>query len=314
MKFFHVAAAIGLSVVLAAPTTAQQLGIGTMGQGTSGYSMGAAIARVLSENGIEAIVQPSAGTSAYLPLISFGELDFGIANAIEVGEAAAGKGAFDGRALDKVRPVARLFPFRVGIFVRDDSEIRTIADLKGHSLTYGFTSQVTLNPVLQALLATGNVTEADIKPVLVPNVVRGADDFSAGRVEAAFFAIGSGKVAEADAAVGGLRFLPISDDTGAEGRMQAILPQAYVTTVQPGPSLAGIDAPLRAMAYDYMLVAGAHVSDEMVEKVVKVLNAHKAELVESFAGFRGFDPAAMNIDIGVPYHPGAVAAYKVLGQ
>jgi TRAP transporter TAXI family solute receptor len=190
MKMLSAAAAIGLSALVAAPAAAQQLGIGTMGQGTSGYSMGSAIARVLSENGVDALVQPSAGTSAYLPLIDMGELDIGIANAIEVGDAVAGEGAFDGRALANLRPIARLYPFRVGVFVRDDSDIQTIADLKGASITYGFSSQVTLNRVLQALLATGGLTEADIEPVLVPNVVRGADDFSAGRVDAAFFAMG----------------------------------------------------------------------------------------------------------------------------
>ena len=83
-----------LAAGFATQAPAQQLGIGTMSQGTSGYSMGSAIAAVLSENGIDALVQPSAGTSAYLPLIQFGELDFdGLVTPWEVvpegGKAAA---------------------------------------------------------------------------------------------------------------------------------------------------------------------------------------------------------------------------------
>src|SRR3546814_15549388 len=68
----------------AQPARAQQpLGIGTMGQGTLGYAMGAAIATVLQEKaGLSARIQPSSGTSSYLPLINSGELDFGIANKI----------------------------------------------------------------------------------------------------------------------------------------------------------------------------------------------------------------------------------------
>ncbi|MEC7259016.1 MAG: C4-dicarboxylate ABC transporter substrate-binding protein, partial [Pseudomonadota bacterium] len=85
-------AGLALAGMIAAPAAAQQLGIGTMGQGTSGYSMGSAIAKVLSDNGINALVQPSAGTSAYLPLIDMGELDLGIANAIETAEAIEGTG------------------------------------------------------------------------------------------------------------------------------------------------------------------------------------------------------------------------------
>jgi TRAP-type uncharacterized transport system substrate-binding protein len=114
--------------------------------------------------------------------------------------------------------------------------------------------------------------------------------------------------------VGGLRFLPVSDAPEAVARMQAILPQAYVTKVQPVPNLAGVDEPINAMAYDYMLVAGAHVSDERVAEIVRLLHDNKDALAESFGGFRSFRPDAMHVDIGVPYHDGAVAAYKVLGQ
>ena len=294
----------------AAPTgaMAQQLGIGTMGQGTSGYSMGAAIARVLAENEVDALVQPSAGTSAYLPLIQFGELDLGIANAIEVTDAINGTGDFEGRALDQLRPVARLFPLNVGIFVRDDSGIEDVAGLAGKSLTYGYTSQVTINRVVDAILAAGGISSDDVTPALVPNVVRGADDFASGRADGAFFAIGAGKVSEIDAAVGGLHFLPLPDDAEAEKRLQAILPQAYITTIEPAANLAGIDGPTPVMAYDYILVAGAHVPDETVARVVEVLRDNKEMLVESFGNFRSFDPDGMFVDIGVPYHPGAEAA------
>lgn len=301
-----------LAAALALPTgaAAQQLGIGTMGQGTSGYSMGAAIARVLAENDVGALVQPSAGTSAYLPLIQFGELDLGIANAIEVTDAIDGTGDFEGRPLDQLRPVARLFPFNVGIFVRDDSGIEDVVGLAGQSLTYGYTSQVTINRVVDAILAAGGISADDVTPVLVPNVVRGADDFASGRVDGAFFAIGSGKVSEVDAAVGGLHFLPLPDDAAAQDRLQAVVPQAYITTIDPAANLTGIDSPTPVMAYDYMLVAGAHVPDETIERVVNLLRDNKEMLVESFGNFRSFDPADMHVDIGVPYHPGAVTALK----
>lgn len=314
MKVLKVISTAVLALGLAAPVSAQQLGIGTMGQGTAGYSIGAAIASVLAGDGVSALVQPSSGTSAYLPLLQTGELDFGIANAIETVQSHNGEGPFAGRPLDNVRPVARLYPFRVGIFVRDDSDIQSISDLKGRSITYGYSSQLTLKTVLDALLASGGVAEGDFEPVMVPNVVRGADDFAAGRVDAAFFAMGSGKVSATDAAVGGLRFLPIPEGPEAEAAMRAIVPQSYVTVAQPAPGLAGVDGPLRTMAYDYILLAGTHVPDDQVAAVVKSLNANKADLVASFAGFNGFNPDTMHMDVGVEYHPGAVAAYKELGQ
>ncbi|MDF0595240.1 TAXI family TRAP transporter solute-binding subunit [Psychromarinibacter halotolerans] len=297
-----------LAGALAGGAQAQTLGIGTMGQGTSGYSMGSAIAKVLADNGVNALVQPSAGTSAYLPLIDMGELDLGIANAIEVAEAMTGTGVFEGKQLANIAPAARLYPFHVGVFVRDDSGIETIADLAGKSVTYGYTSQVTINRVVDAILASAELSEADVTPVMVPNVVRGAEDFAAGRADGAFFAIGSGKVTETDAAVGGLHFVPVPDDEASVARLQEIVPQAYVTTIEPADNRTGVDEAMPVMAYDYMLVVGAHVPDETVGEIVTILRDNADVLAESFGGFRGMDPDDMIVDIDVPYHPGAVAA------
>ncbi|MCI0509675.1 hypothetical protein C8E00_10477 [Chromohalobacter marismortui] len=299
--------AFAVLLLFASATQAQQLGIGTMGQGTSGYSMGAAIARVLSDNGIDALVQPSAGTSAYLPLIDMGELDLGIANAIEVSDAVSGQGYFEGHALKNIAPAARLYPFRVGIFVRDDSDIQTVADLAGHSVTYGFTSQATMNRVLDAILAAGGLEPSDIEQVMVPNIVRGVNAFLTGQADGAFFAAGSGKVTEADASAGGIHFLPLPESDEAEKRLQSVIPQAYVDTLEPREGLTGIDNPMPMMAYDYMLVVGTHVPDEQVARIVTILRDNKQALVDSFGAFQDMDPDAMYVDIGVPYHPGALS-------
>ena len=61
------------------------------------------------------------------------------------------------------------------------------------------------------MLATAGLTEADVKPVLVPNVVRSADEFIAGNADMFFFAFGGPKVREADATVGGIRALEIDE-------------------------------------------------------------------------------------------------------
>src|SRR3546814_5468832 len=67
MKRLMLAAVAVLTLAIplhAQPARAQQpLGIGTMGQGTLGYAMGAAIATVLQEKaGLSARIQPSSGT------------------------------------------------------------------------------------------------------------------------------------------------------------------------------------------------------------------------------------------------------------
>ncbi len=299
----------------ALPASAQQLGIGTMGQGTAGYSMAAAIAKVLSDKGkLNVRVQPAGGTSAYVPLIESGELDFGVVNIIEAKEALTGTGGFAGRKHTNLRMAAVLYPFKNGMFVRNDSPLKTTADLKGARVSYGYTAQVTLKSITDAYLANGGLTIADVKQALVPNVLRGADEVIAGRSDATIFALGAGKVAEVNATIaGGVRFLQLDDSPAGVERMQKVLPEAYIVTVEPAPSLAGIVGVTKTMAYDYVLIAGKHVSDEAVARVVDVLSDNKAALVANFRAFEDFDPARMAKKTPVEYHPGAIAAYTKRG-
>jgi len=310
------AAAMLAAAFAAAPAAAQQLGIGTMGQGTAGYSMAAAIAKVLSDKAkLGVSVQPAGGTSQFVPLIDSGELDFGVVNIIEAKEALTGTGAFEGKKQANIRMAAVLYPFRNGMFVRGDSPIKTTADLKGARISYGYTSQLTLKAITDAYLANGGLTIAEAKQVLVPNVLRGADEVVAGRADATIFALGAGKVAEVNASIGGgVRFLQLDDRPEAVARMQKVLPESYIITVEPSAALAGIPVSTKTMAYDYVFLAGKHVKNELVAQVVQLLAENKPALVENFGAFAGFDPAKMAKTLPVEYHPGAIEAYTKRGQ
>ena len=304
-----------LFVFLAGHAGAQTLGIGTAPQGTIGYNIGSALARVLAETeNLQGRVQPYSGSSAVIPLLSSGEMDFGVANTLEAQEAANGEGPYNGRKQAGMRVLAVIFPLHVGLFVKKDSPIRSIADLKGRKVTYGYTAQVTLKRVVDAILANGGIDASDVKTALVPNVVRGADDFIEGKADAAFFAIGAGKVAEADKSVGGIRFLALSDDPKAVAAMKKIYPYAYVIEVQPRPNFAGVASPTKLMAYDYLIVTGAHVKDDVAYRVTRAMNAHKDKLVASLAAFSDFNPAAMHKPVPAPFHPGALKYYGEKGM
>ena len=95
--------------------------------------------------------------------------------------------------------MAVIFPIKVGLFVRANSPIKTIKDMKGKTVSYGYTSQEIIKLTVDAMLATEGLTAADLKTVLVPNLVRGVDELMSGRVDITTFAIGSAKVSEADA-------------------------------------------------------------------------------------------------------------------
>jgi len=299
---------------LAAAAHAQVLGFGSAPQGSIGYNMSSAIALVMSEAGhVQSRVQPYSGSSAVLPLVNSGELDLAVCNVLEIDEATRGEGPYKGRKQSNLRVLGVIFPLYSSVFVRKDSPIKTLAELKGKRLPYGFSAQVTLERIVDAIIATGGLSRRDVVPVLVPNVVRGADDFIEGKLDGGFFAIGAGKVAEVDKSVGGIRYLPVPDDAQSLAAMRKLMPYAYVTVVKPSPAFVGLDGPTKLMAYDYLIAVGAHVKDETVYAIAKTVHDNKAKLAGSLRAFNTFDPQLMHKTMPAPFHPGAIKYYKEIG-
>lgn len=314
MKFKFLAG-LALAASLTGTALAQSVGVGTMSQGTMSYSAGSAVAKVLAEQAkMQARVQPNSGESVLIPLLDTGELDFGIANVLESAEAAKGERAFAKRPAKNLQIASVLFPLKTAMFVRANSDIKTMADLKGKRVTFGFMAMGSINTVLEGLLATGGVSPSDIKQVLVPNVVRGADELVAGNADAFFFAVGTAKVTEVDAAVGGLRMLPMGNQPEQVAALKKIFPFGYETLENPRPGLAGVTEPTPTMAYDNLLLTSSNASEATVYKAMKALYENQAELANAFAPFRAFDVKQMyKTDMPLPFHPGALRLYKEVG-
>lgn len=313
MKFKQITAVL-LSAGVALSALAQSVGIGTTPQGSMNYSMGSAVAKVITEKAkVQARVQPNSGDSVLLPLVNSGELTYGVTNITEALDAASGAGPYNGRKNPDLRLASILIPVKTGFFVKKDSPIKTLADLKGKRITYGYTAQPAFKPILDALLANGGLTPADIKPALVPNLIRGADDFASGNADAFFFSAGAAKVTEVDAAVGGLRLLPVSTAPAAVEAMKKIYPLGYAAEIAPRPGLAGVAQPGHTLAMDLALFVSATEKEENVYKVVKALAENKADLAATFAPMNEFDVNQMYKTAPMAFHPGAVRYYKERG-
>jgi TRAP transporter TAXI family solute receptor len=300
-----------LAATLVPSAHAGTVGVGTMAQGTVSFSTGSVLAKVMNEKmGLEARVQPNSGETVLVPLINNGELDFGIANILEAVEAYQGVNDFAGRPQKNLRIAAVLYPLRTALFVRKDSGITKTADLKGKRVTFGFSAMGTINTVMKSLLANSGLTENDIKPVLVPNVVKGAEQFLNGRADAFFFAVGAAKVSEVNASIP-LRALPMEDSPEAVKRFNDIFPDGYLFEVPPLPNFAGVLQPTKVLAYDNLLLTGTHVSDDLAKAVAAGLAQHKDALAAGFPLFRGLDPNRIYLEgTRVPFHPGVVAWAK----
>lgn len=305
--------AVGAALI-SGPALAQTYSIGTNPQGSSAYPTGAAVARVARDKlDMRARVVPQGGPVVTLPLVNQGKLDSSIAVSVVAAFAYQGRAMFKGRAQKNIRVVAVLRTLRLGVFTKQDSKIKTMADLKGARVSSGFGKQRIQQLFWRAMLAMPGFTYKDVDGVPAPNGVRGVDDFMGGKVDVAMFAITSGKVRQAFASISA-RYVSLPNDSAAVKRMQAVAPGTIVETIKPSPAFAGVTGPTNIMAAPFIVTAGAQVPEETVYKLTKAIAESKTLMVSVFKGMSGFNPKKMHIDIGVPYHPGAMKYYRETGQ
>jgi uncharacterized protein len=294
-------AALAALALSAGVASAQTYGFATMQPGTLNHTSASAVAKVLKEKaGLNVVVQPTAGESVLIPLVARGEAEFGIANIFEVEAAKAGN--------PDLRLIGSLHALRGAFWVRKDTAMKTMADLKGKKVGMGYSAMRTIDPMIKAILATGGLTEKDVVPVLIPNVIRGADDFTSGAADMFFFAFGAPKVREVDATVGGIRALEIPESGMAAAKK--LLPEGYLSPAVPNGFFIGVDHPMGVYTWDNMIFTNAKVSDDAVYKLIDTLEKNKADMVSIQPALREFSAAALYKDYGITYHPGALKYFK----
>jgi TRAP transporter TAXI family solute receptor len=300
----------GLAALGAAGASAQTYGIATMQPGTLNHTTGSAIAKVLKEKaGLNVLVQPTAGETTLIPMVGRAEAELGIANVAEMENVVKGTSAV-GKQPD-LRLIGAIHPLRVAWYVRKDSGLNTIADLKGKRVPLGYSAMRTQEATTLAALATAGLTAADVQSVPVPNVMRGADAFAGGSADTFTFAFGGGKLREVDATVGGVRVLEIPEAGIPAARKH--FPFVYLTEVDPGPAFPGVTARMKVFSYDNVLFTHAKVADELVYKMIETMEANKADLVSVQPALRDFSAAGLYKAYDIPYHSGALKYFKDKG-
>jgi TRAP transporter TAXI family solute receptor len=294
--------ALAVAAIGSDRASAQTYGFATLPPGTLNHTTASAISKIVKEKGgLNMLVQPTAGDQVINPLVGRGEVEIGITNIMEAQDALDG-------ALKDMRIITAAHALRTPMFVRKDSGMFKNADLKGKRVTLGYSAMRNIDKTMRAMLASAGLTEADIKPVLVPNVVRSADEFMAGNADMFSFAFGGPKVKEADATVGGIRALEI-DESGMPAAKK-IMPWAYLTQIGPGPIFTGVEKPMKVYSFDNVIIASAKVSDELVYKILDLMEKNKDELIAVQPVLREWSPAFGYKQYGVPYHPGALKFFK----
>ena len=295
--------------------SAQAISIATSNPGSIYHGSGQVLAKMLTEKmNMKTTIQPFASPSVFIPAINAGEIPLGMANIADLTWAVEGKEHFKGRPYTDIRAISVAYPLRSTIFVRKDSDIKTLADLKGRRVVDGFTSQKVILPILDAMYATVGLTTSDMKGVQIPNVGAGADAFSAGKTDMFFFALGSPKPREVDAAVGGIRILSMPNTPEALTAIKKHYSPGYIRAEKPSPGNVGVLEPGYSLAYDALVFGSAKTPDDVAYAVAKLMYENAKELGKDFPPFRLFATESMIKDFGpLTYHPGALKFYREVG-
>jgi TRAP transporter TAXI family solute receptor len=314
MGFRHIALALAAAAAVATSAAAQTISIGTSQAGSLNNSLGNALGKVMGDaEGLKARVVPFGGGQVFLPSINAKSLEMAIPSASDALFAYQGKGPYEGKPSPALRSIGTVFPFYIGWYVRKDSPYKKLSDLRGKKVAVGYNTNSAQRQIVLAFLAAEGMTENDFDGVPVPHVVRAADDFAQGRVEAASFAIGAGKVAEVDVKVGGVRYLSMTNTPEAQARLRKVDPTAYIALLNPAPRFVGVVGPTAVIFQDYLVVTGTQLSDEAAYKVARVLHDHQDKLAGVAKTFLEYKKEGLTRDRGLPFHPGAIKFYKEKG-
>lgn len=320
--FLCLATAAAFAIFCVAEASAQQVvGFATNPQGTVGFSTGTAVAKIVTEKsgGVVARVEPRGGSTAYIPIINRGEIEFGFANVLEVQYAFTGTGTFEGKPNPNIRLVGVMYPLRTGLAVVADAGVKSIQDLhklKGKRIAAEFATLTIIATYIEGALANGNLSYADFRKVPVSDFSKGMSALGEGTVDITLISVGAGDAQKVNVELrsrGGFRYVDLDDSPEALARFNKIMPGAEIVRIDPSPALPGVPEPTRIMQIAYVLLTHEKTSDDLVYRTVKALADNKPDLVAAMPAFNGFNRDRMAPKHPVAYHPGAVKFYREAG-
>lgn len=297
----------------AGAASAQTVAIATT-KGGATAQVSAAIAKIVSSKSkLQMRTQPMGGTQQYIPIVNAGEIEFGLSNAPQYWMAKTGTG-LSKRKYDDLRLVANMMMFQVAPVVTVKSGIRSIPELRGKRVPHGFKAAPLFSYLVGAFLANGGLSYNDVTKVPSVALRQQWDMFGQGKIDMSFGAIGTGRIKELNAKIdGGVRHLSLDPSDKAAKATAAVYPRSYIKKVMPRKGLVGVDEPIYALSFDYVLWTQKRATNDTVYLVVKAMYEHEKALRETSPLWRSFHAKNMAKNFGTPYHPGAIRFYKQVG-
>ena len=284
--------------------------VATHAVGSLYNAIGTGVATVVSRHTPMTVrVQPFAGPPAWLPSMDEGTTDMGVLTSADAVTSYKGIMQYK-RPFKNVRILVVGGAIQLGFYVRKDSPIQTITDLKGKRIPTDFPGIPIVMLSSTAALASGGLSYKDIVKVPVSDLQAGNQAFMEGRTDAGWHALGSPAVEEANARLGGIRFIPVNDTAEGAAKLDAAYPGSYPGVVKAGSSTGVVkDVPL--LNNDIYLVGARELSDDAAYAVVKSLWENMSELWAAYPALKSWQQSHMVSKAAfIPYHPGAIRFYR----
>lgn len=279
------------------------------------FPMAGAISRIawkhLKEEGIKVTAESSGASVANAKLIGAGDTDFAILQNDIASYAYSGKkGMFD-EPIKDLLGVCTLFPEHVQVVARKDSNIKSIADLKGKKVAIGPVGSGTSENATQILEAWG-LTVDDLAKAEQLTASQSADYIKDGRLDAAFFTVALGAAVIVDTAL----MVPM-DVVPVEGpNVEKLIEKYpfYAKQTVPGGTYKNNDGNVQTVSVMAMLAASAQLEDSIVYSIINAIYSDLAQLKQAHAKFQDIEMEKGLIGMSIPLHPGAQKYFKEKGM
>ncbi|HVN24719.1 MAG TPA: TAXI family TRAP transporter solute-binding subunit [Syntrophorhabdales bacterium] len=301
---------IGVSSVWAQKKV--RISIATGGTGGVYYPYGGAIASVISKYvpGVEATAEVTAAAVDNLKLVGAGEADLGYAYPDLSYDAMEGKAPFKGKL--PIRMVAHLYVSYFHLVTLANSNIKSVADLKGKKVSTGAPGSGTEVVAFRVLEAAGLNPDKDVKRDRL-SVVESANALKDGKIDGFFWVGGLPTAAILDlAATPGVSMKLVPTDTNIANIFKKY-GQVYVKAVIPKTAYPKMTADVGVVGIPNVLVCNTNADPTLIYNILKAMFDHKQELVNVHSQANELMLENAVIKTVVPYHPGAVKFFKEKG-
>lgn len=253
-------------------------------------------------------VQASSGALENTVVISKGMADAGLIDAFAYFAAVDGTEPYK-NSYGGFSAIAAGAPSIATIVVKENSDIHTLADLKGHSIAVGLAgsgAEFEERFILEAL----GMTYSDFTQVEQIGIGPGFTAFQDGKVDAVIALMGAGNSNLVETMTNvDVRIIPFSD----EEKKTVMEKCAFlVDDMIPGGSYAGIDEDINSVSIPAILVVSDSLPDEAVYQMTETVYDNIETLKATNKNFNNwsFGPHCAG---NVPLHPGAVKFYEDRG-